>query len=373
MPSPDPVTGALLSAVESGLFPGAVLAVRVRGQVTYQRAAGQAALLPAPQPASLNTVYDLASLTKPLATAGALLTLVQERRFQLEEPLEQVLEELRGSPIGGVTALDLLSHSSGLPAWRPYYERVAEQDRAQPGFLGSEAAKRLVLRCIRDEPLVYPTRTRSLYSDLGFILLGFLVEQVSGVSLDRLCRDRLYAPLRADSLLFLGSTKTRGGTPVDPDRIAPTEADSWRGRILRGEVHDENAYALGGVAGHAGLFGTLSGVLTVSGAWLNGYMGRSPVLHPELVRRFVTRREGIPGSSWGLGWDTPSPPSSSGAYFSPRSFGHLGFTGTSLWIDPVCELEVVLLTNRVHPTRRNNGIQKFRPLIHDLVYKEFVD
>ncbi len=372
MPSPDPLTDALVSAVASGVFPGAAMAVRVQGRVTYQRAVGNATLLPAPHPASLDTVYDLASLTKPLATTSAVLMLVQTGRLDLDLPLQQAIKELKDRPIGTATARDLLSHSSGLPAWRPYYERVAEQDRTQPGFLGSEAAKDLVLRCLWDEPFHYPPRTKNLYSDLGFILLGILVERVTGVSLDRWCRDQLFDPLRADPLLFLGSAQEREGRPVGVDRIAATEEDPWRGRVLRGEVHDENAYALGGVAGHAGLFGTVSAVLAVSGAWLNGWLGRGALFSQEVVRRFVTKREGIPGGSWGLGWDSPSAPSSSGAYFSPQSFGHLGFTGTSLWIDPVCELEVVLLSNRVHPTRRSNGIQKFRPLIHDLAYKEFI-
>jgi CubicO group peptidase (beta-lactamase class C family) len=137
-------------------------------------------------------------------------------------------------------------------------------------------------------------------------------------------------------------------------------------------VHDENAAAMGGVAGHAGLFGTAESVLAVSGAWLRGYYGRESILERELVRQFTTRQESAARSSWALGWDTPSAPSSSGSSFSERSFGHLGYTGTSLWIDPLCELEVVLLSNRVHPSRRNEKIKVFRPHIHDLVYREFV-
>lgn len=153
--------------------------------------------------------------------------------------------------------------------------------------------------------------------------------------------------------------------------VAPTEDDPWRGRMLQGEVHDENACALGGVAGHAGLFGTAAAVAAMTGLWLDGYLGKRGLLSPELVRRFASR-QGTPGSSWGLGWDTPSAPSSSGKYFSPQAFGHLGFTGTSVWIDPMCELEVVLLSNRVHPTRQNIAIQTFRPLLHDVIYERVV-
>jgi len=159
---------------------------------------------------------------------------------------------------------------------------------------------------------------------------------------------------------------------VDISRVAPTEQDEWRTRLLCGEVHDENAAAMGGIAGHAGLFGTAESVLAVSGAWLSAYCGRTSILEKELVREFTTRQEFDERSSWALGWDTPSMPSSSGTSFSDRSFGHLGYTGTSLWIDPMCELEVVLLSNRVHPTRKNEKIKAFRPYIHDLVYGECV-
>ena len=154
--------------------------------------------------------------------------------------------------------------------------------------------------------------------------------------------------------------------------MAATEDDPWRGRVLKGEAHDENAFAMGGVAGHAGLFGAAAAVLAVSSLWLKGYLGRGTLFLPELVRRFASRQNRAGDSSWALGWDTPSLPSSSGTRLSRRSFGHLGYTGTSLWVDPMQELEVVLLSNRVHPTRENNKIREFRPVIHDLIYEEFV-
>ncbi|MDH5739206.1 MAG: serine hydrolase, partial [Nitrospira sp.] len=154
--------------------------------------------------------------------------------------------------------------------------------------------------------------------------------------------------------------------------VAPTEVDSWRGRLLCGEVHDENAAALGGEAGHAGLFGSVDAVLAMTGIWMQAYHGRAAILDQRLVREFTQRQDPAGLASWALGWDTPSIPSSSGQYFSARSFGHLGYTGTSIWIDPEQELEVVLLSNRVHPTRKNETIRDFRPMIHDLVYREFV-
>jgi CubicO group peptidase (beta-lactamase class C family) len=373
----DPIEQAMQSAVETGVFPGAVLCVRSGGRPLYHRAFGSSAIIPRREPVRLDTLYDLASLTKPLTTATATLSLLQEKRLGLDDPLEGVLPELQGSAVGRATLFHLLNHSSGLPGWRPLYERLADQNRMQPGFLGSEAAKATALRLIRDEALLFPVGSRSLYSDLGFMLLGFAVERAAGCSLAVYCGERIYDPIGAGPLFFIGrhGTPVGGsqGRPVDLTRVAPTEDDEWRGRLLRAEVHDENAYALGGIAGHAGLFGTAGAVLTLSGCWLDGYLGRGSVLRPEWVRRFASRQVQTAGSSWGLGWDTPSAPSSSGTKLSAESFGHLGFTGTSLWIDPAAGLEVVLLTNRVHPTRKNDKIREFRPLIHDLIYEQFVE
>jgi len=376
MSTSDPIASAMQSAVEEGVFPGAVLLVRIRGRVAYHRAFGYAALIPQKEPAYLETVYDLASLTKPLATATAVLCLVQDGRLSLEDPLHDILEELKDSEIGGATVFHLLNHSSGLPAWRPFYEGIAEQDRTYPGFLGSQAARQSVLDSIGHESLAFPIGARSLYSDLGFILLGLLVERTTGRSLATFCRERAYGPLRAEPLFFIEAMKEFPVGPRDPPSnihsVAATEDHPWRGHVLRAEVHDENAYAMGGVAGHAGLFGTASAVLAVSGAWLDSYLGRGSFFSPELVRHFVTRQDRTAESSWGLGWDTPSAPSSSGTKFSPHAFGHLGYTGTSLWVDPVRELEVILLSNRVHPTRQNTRIQQFRPLIHDLIHEELI-
>ncbi len=376
MSGTDSVDRALATAVQEGVFPGAVLAVRVRKRLVYHRAVGRVSSEPPGAPAQVRTIYDLASLTKPLATATSVLWLVQQGRLTLDHQLDDLLPELKDRPIGSATVFHLLTHSSGLPAWRPYYERIAEQDRLTPGFWGSEAARRAVIGYIREETLLHNIGERSVYSDLGFMLLGFIVERVSGQSFSAFCREHLFEPLGADPLGFATPTAdgiTVGGRTVfDRDAVAATEYDAWRGRVLRGEVHDENASALGGAAGHAGLFGTAEAVLAVSGAWLDAYHGRPGPFKSELARQFVTRQDRVPQSTWALGWDTPSAPSSVGSRFSRQSFGHLGYTGTSLWIDPIQELEVVLLSNRVHPTRRNTRIQRFRPLIHDLIFQEFV-
>ena len=197
MSTSDPIASAMQSAVEEGVFPGAVLLVRIRGRVAYHRAFGYAVLIPQKEPAHLETVYDLASLTKPLTTATAVLCLVQDGRLSLEDPLHDILEELKDSEIGWATVFHLLNHSSGLPAWRPFYERIAERDRTHPGFLGSQAARQSVLDIIGHETLVFPIGARSLYSDLGFMLLGLLVERTTGRSLATFCWERAYGPLRA--------------------------------------------------------------------------------------------------------------------------------------------------------------------------------
>jgi CubicO group peptidase (beta-lactamase class C family) len=370
------IQAALQSAVDEGVFPGAQLAVRLRGELQCVVVAGRLSSEPPGLPVQPTSLYDLASLTKPLVTGTSLLLLAQQAKVRLEDPIQEVLAELDGTSIGQATVKDLLTHRSGLPGWRPFYERLGTRGIGLEPSGGNHAVAQLVLKMIRDEPLLYARGERCVYSDLGFMLLGFLVERLGGMALDRWCEDAIVRPLGADPMMFC---PTAGGAQrdslrpiVDVSCIAPTEWDERRNRLLRGEVHDENAAAMDGVAGHAGLFGTAESVLAVSGAWLRGYHGRESILEGDLVRQFTTRQESVARSSWALGWDTPSAPSSSGSSFSERSFGHLGFTGTSLWIDPLRELEVVLLSNRVHPNRRNEKIKAFRPRIHDLVYREYV-
>lgn len=364
------IQAALQSAVDDGVFPGAQLAVRRRGELQCLLVAGRLSSDPSGLPVQASTVYDLASLTKPLATVTSLLLLIQRAKVGLDDPVQQVLAELEGTPIGQATVRDLLTHRSGLPGWRPLYERLEARDIVLGFSDGNQLVKQHVLRMIGDEPLIYARGERNVYSDLGFMLLGFLVERLSGMTLDRWCEEAIIRPLGADPLTFFPMAE-RPQSRIDVSRIAPTEQDQWRNRLLRGEVHDENAAAMGGVAGHAGLFGTAESVLAISGAWLRAYCGNESILDGELARQFATRQESTTGSSWALGWDTPSVQSSSGSCFSERSFGHLGYTGTSLWIDPLCELEVVVLSNRVHPSRKNEKIKVFRPLIHDLVCREF--
>jgi CubicO group peptidase (beta-lactamase class C family) len=375
MATPRVIQAALQSAVDDGVFPGAQLAVRLRGELQCVAVAGRLSSEPPGIPVHPSTIYDLASLTKPLATVTSVLLLIQAAKVALEDSVQQSLAELEGTPIGQATVRDLLTHRSGLPGWRPFYERLDARGIIPRLSSLDQPVKQRVLQMIRNEPLIYARGERSIYSDLGFMLLGFLVERLSGVALDLWCEEAIFRPLRADPLMFrptAGQAELAVAcSTIDVSSIAPTERDEWRNRLLCGEVHDENTAAMGGIAGHAGLFGTAESVLAVSGAWLCGYHGRGLMLDGGLVRQFTARQDFSTRSSWALGWDT-SAPSSSGSFFSEESFGHLGYTGTSLWIDPLCNLEVVLLSNRVHPTRRNEKIKTFRPYIHDLVYREFV-
>lgn len=365
------IQAAMDQAVLDGVFPGGVLAGRFEGKMKLLVVAGRLSSEPGAASVQTSTIYDLASLTKPLATVTSVLLLVQSGKLELDAGIGNVLVELQGTPIGSASLRDLLTHRSGLPGWRPLYERLDAEGIAW-GHSDPGVVRQAVLRSIRDEPLVSHVGEQSVYSDLGFILLGCAIERVSGLLLDEYFSATVAQPLGAQPLFF-----NRAMTSASPSLrnqagvlIAPTEWDDRRQRLLKGEVHDANAAAMGGVAGHAGLFGTAESVLAVSGAWLAAYHGDRSLLDRNLVREFTRKQSQPAHSSWALGWDTPSTPSSSGTQFSPESFGHLGFTGTSLWIDAVRKLEVVLLTNRVHPSRSNDSIRAFRPRIHDLLYEE---
>ncbi|MEW6325030.1 MAG: serine hydrolase domain-containing protein [Nitrospirota bacterium] len=358
------LSDTLQQAVRDGVFPGAALLVQEGDAIRYCDATGSAALLPAPEPMRRETLFDLASLTKPLATATVALRLIALGRLALDHPVARWLPEFRGDGKERVTLYHLLNHSSGLPAWKPYYKAI------DPNEAGNAAVKERLLNQIAGEPLVAPPGQRSVYSDLGFILLGTLIERVAGRPLDRLCREEIFLPL---------SMAATGFRPLEQPElagrsIAATERCPWRGRVLRGDVHDEHGFALGGVSGHAGLFAPVDDVARYVGALIaaEGGRPRGPFdgVPTALLRQFLTRQP-TPGSSWALGWDTPSERSSAGRFFSANSCGHLGYTGTSVWIDRDRGWGVTLLTNRVHPTRQNVKIGAFRPMIHDLVARAF--
>ena len=369
------IQAALDRAVVNGVFPGAVLAVRQGDRPIARFCAGRLSIDPPGDSVLASTIYDLASLTKPLSTVTSLIMLTQSGQCRLDARFDEYFEECAESPIGSATLRDLLTHQSGLPGWRGYYERLSPDGAIPSSREDRLLAKQKLLSLIRSENFVYERGTRSLYSDLGFMLLGLIVERTSGLSLNEFFSDCIAYQLGSPRIQFVLSeerqrfidrvSEANGG-------VAPTEVDPWRGRLLCGEVHDQNAGAMGGEAGHAGLFGNVDAVMAITGEWLRAYHGQSAMLDRELVREFTRRQAKEGTSSWALGWDTPSKPSSAGCRFSDQSFGHLGYTGTSMWVDPVQRLEVVLLSNRVHPSSRNEAIREFRPVIHDLVSQEFL-
>jgi serine-type D-Ala-D-Ala carboxypeptidase len=265
-----------------------------------------------------------------------------------------------------------LSHSSGLAAWKPFFEGIIEIERAgRTDFIASQAAKTHVLELVHREKPVSQPGTKSLYSDLGFMVLAETVELITGVSLDRFCQDRLFKPLglRSTGFVDLAQLRTRRVEPAE-EMIAATENCPWRKKVLCGEVHDDNAYVMGGVAGHAGLFSSARDIHDFIIRMDRCRNGMDDFLPQALVQEFLTKDNFINESTFALGWDTPSPTrSSSGNLFSARSAGHLGFTGCSIWWDMEKNAHVILLTNRVHPSRENEKIKDFRPHLHDLIMK----
>jgi CubicO group peptidase (beta-lactamase class C family) len=354
----------LNNGVAERVFPGAVLLVSRAGHRLCFQAVGQAAIVPSPRPMTVDTVFDLASLTKPLATTLAVLILVSRGGLRLDASLTELLQSRSLPPDkAGITLRQLLSHSAGFPAWKPYYLEL--------GGLPQTERKRRVRELLLEEPLDYPPGEQSLYSDLGFLLIQWIVEEKAATDLHHFTRKHLYKPLGCPGLSYRPLEK---GPPGDTRAFAATEHCPWRGRVLSGEVDDENAYVLGGVAGHAGLFGTATDVGCVLDAIIRTRAGISVGLpwSAEALDEFLRRAYPDPANTWALGFDTPAAVgSSAGRHFSRETVGHLGFTGTSFWMDLRRKLTVILLTNRIHPTRANEKIKEFRPVLHDAVMEEF--
>lgn len=364
------VEKAMEEAVQAHVFPGAVLLVNKEDQVVYHRAFGNRSLEPAVTPLSEDTIFDLSSLTKPLATTTAFLLIVRERKLHIDDRVTRLFHNFGVHGKTHITFRHLLAHSSGLPGWRPYYKEILKIERGgRVNFLCSQGARQHVFEMIhREKPDADPGRTAT-YSDLGFMLLGAAIEEISGVSLDRFCQQKIFKPLgmRSTSFIDLSLVRTRRLVPVT-DMIAPTERCEWRKKILCGEVQDDNAYAMGGVAGHAGLFASAADVNLLVSKLRDAYFGKGSFLPDGLVREAFARDKTVAQSSRTLGWDTPSPTgSAAGSRFSKNTVGHLGFTGTSVWLDLDKAVHVVLLSNRVHPSRNNDRIKEFRSVIHDLV------
>jgi CubicO group peptidase (beta-lactamase class C family) len=332
------------SAIHARAAPGAVVAISVRG-VRYIHGTGQLAIGDTTRP-DASTLYDLASLTKVIGLTTGLMFQVASGSIRLDEPVQTYVPAFVGPDKDRITIRSLLTHSSGLPDHRRLWELTGNRADA--------------LALVNATPLTASPGARTTYSDLGAMVLMEALEHAAGMRIDTLLSRRLFSPL--------GMTSTGYLPPATwLPRIAPTEDDPWRGHVLRGDVHDENARRLDGVSGHAGLFSDAEDLLRF-GEWLLDQRDPAPSDGPrpgpslpqDVVREFTRRQEVVAGSSRALGWDTPTPGGSAGIRLSPASFGHTGFTGTSIWIDPTRRLVVVLLSNRVHPTRDNPRLGPLR-------------
>lgn len=356
-------------AVADGTFSGASLLVRAAsvGDIFFRswgrtRKDGETV--------HAGTRFDLASLTKPLVTSPLCMWAVDRAEFGLEDPISrffsrsQVPHDKRS-----ITVRQLLNHRSGLPAYKPFYFKLLDVE-------GRNDKKTLLLSLLLSAPLVHPPGKAACYSDLGYMLLGLILERTLGAPLDILADRILFQPFGVEDLHFQPLSVSPDPTVSPAIRsagilsFAATEICPWRNRCLQGEVHDENAYSLGGVAGHAGLFGTARGIfLLLSRLWeIRSGRVQYPEWSAEVIDTFWTRSNDAECSTWALGYDTPSPEnSSSGRYFSSSTIGHLGFSGTSFWLDPDKKILIILLTNRIYPTRHNERLKAFRPLVHDFI------
>ncbi len=301
------------------------------------------------------TVFDLASLTKPFVTLPSVLLLVDQGKISWDEPLDSLLETALDNRFAKVDLQSILCHNSGFTSHRNFWKSLKSMQEDQK--------KEWLLDCILEEGLEYETGAGHVYSDVGYILLGYMVEKKSGMALDQYWRDNVAEPAGVKEKLFFPAQKEEEhfGTWVQTGHCR------WTRRPLIGLVHDDNCRALGGVAGHAGLFGTSEGVLKLCKEYLNTYHHRKSELpiSAETFKRAVSQ---VGDSEWSCGFNLPSPSgSSSGSYFSKKSLGHLGFTGVSFWIDVDKQVVVSLLTNRVRQGDDMRGIKEVRPALHDLV------
>ncbi|MBA3037390.1 MAG: serine hydrolase [Desulfobacterium sp.] len=352
----EEINNAMIGALSEDVFPGAVLIVSVRGKVAFFERYGFANKVSL-QKMTKNTVFDLASLTKPIATTLAVIKLVEEGRLELKDKLGEIIPQFKKTEKTNIRIKNLLLHNSGLPDYHPYYLMLSNfKQKERQGVLRDLLVK---------EPLVSKQGEKTLYSDLGFMVLRWVVEDISGCRLDHFIDEKLYKPLGLENLFFvdLESESKKRKNKI----FAATEFCSWRNMLIDGVVHDENAYAMGGIEGHAGLFGTASDVNQLLSHMLFSFHGSSKhsIINQEVIKLFFSRNK---GSDRVLGFDTPSlTDSSSGRYFSYNTIGHLGFTGTSFWMDLEKDVIVVLLSNRIHTTRDNMKIKDFRPILHDTI------
>ena len=332
--------------------PGGILAVGRHGRIVHMKGYGLLDTARTSAPVDENTIYDMASLTKVVSTTTAAMILEEQGLLDLERTVVSYLPEFNAPEKAAITVRMLITHQGGLEAFAALYRDTKGREE--------------YLAKINERPLRSAPGTTTVYSDWDLILLQLIIERLTGQTLDRFTTDRIFAPLGMTSTMYNPDSATLF------ERIAPTEIDSARGGLVRAKVHDENANAMGGVSGHAGLFSTAPDLTIFAQMMLNGgeYKGVR-ILKPETIARWTAPQSRT--SSRALGWDTPSKGSSSGRFFSPRSFGHTGFTGTSIWIDPERGLFVILLTNRVNPSRNTTRHVPLRRDVADAAQSAITD
>ncbi len=332
-----PIDTYLSEGLLNQVFPAASLLVSKQGHVIYRKNMGCAD----------DSLFDIASLTKPFATATLIQKLLEEKRIRLHQPITTFLKEFDTKEKRLMTFQHLLDHTSGLPAWRPYFETLAQE---KPKLMATWEARQWYVEKIASEPLENGLGTKRVYSDLSFIILGVILENILKTKLEILFKRQIVDPLDLKASFF---RRVGSETPFPLEKFLPTgQPPSTFGRTytLCGEVNDDNAYALGGVAGHAGVFSTVDD--------LNIFLN---FIHSQKSKNEIR-----------LGWDTPTQPSQSGTHFSPNSIGHLGYTGCSMWIDFDQDFHVIFLTNRTQISYENDRIKTFRPKLHDLIYKTLI-
>jgi CubicO group peptidase (beta-lactamase class C family) len=372
----------LQKGLEDRVFPGAGALVAQRGKVFFFEHFGYRSLVPERAPMKSDTIFDLASLSKVFATVPTIMKLVDEEGIALDDPLSKLIPSGNLGEKKSLTLRLLLSHSAGLVDWKPFYERLRDHPLKE--------RKRLLREWIIEEPFAYEPGKGNIYSDLGFMLLEWMIEEKTGKTLPIYVHEHFYGPLGLKRTLFRGTSEqenpprppfTKGGSgeerggegrrvqSVAKEEFAATEDCPWRKKVLQGEVHDDNAWTLGGYSGHAGLFSTAEEIYLIANMLREHYLGkRKDFFKPETVREFFRRQDIVKGSDWALGWDTRAlEGSSAGKYFSRDSVGHTGFTGTSIWMDFEKDVIAILLSNRVHPKRDNDKIKQFRPVFHDAI------
>ena len=366
--------------VEDGVFPGAVLLVGVRGETVYERAFGQKVLKNSEFAEEIkgaiemrpDTVFDIAGLTNILVTTTLIMKLVECNQIKLEDRVSRYLQGFGILGKAPITIAHLLSHSSGLAPWTAFYEDLVRENAGERmGILTSKGARDYVFNAINRAPLKYAPGTRQVYSDIGFMLLGHLIEELTGLGLDRAAQRHIFQPLglKSTSYIDLSMIKRRGIHPVT-DLIAPTEECPWRKRTLCGEVSDDNAWAMGGIAGHSGVFSTARDLHRFAAQMIFAGRGESSFLRRDTVQTFWSGLAEPLDGTWKFGWDSPGRENllaESG--LSARAVGECGFTGCSLWIEPERCIDVVVMSNRVHPSRSNKKIRNFRPTVHAAIMK----